>query len=148
MGLHSHVLGNPSIWECIPIHWGAPVSGTAFPYSGVAQYMGRHSQILGQPNARPSPTRLCGRTSGHAMLVGHAIAEQRVSSTRKTSPIYTYIYICTYIYIYICMVKYIYIYMYMYTFTYIHVYAYTNTHICMLVVVLCFSVVLEVFELL
>jgi hypothetical protein len=31
VGMHSHLLGYPSIWGCIPIYWGTPV------YAGLAQ---------------------------------------------------------------------------------------------------------------
>jgi hypothetical protein len=36
MGMHSHILGCPGIWECIPIYWGA-------------RCVGVHAQILGYP---------------------------------------------------------------------------------------------------
>ena len=45
MGMHSHILGYPSIWECnsmypntwgcIPMCWGSKLYGNVFPYSGV-----------------------------------------------------------------------------------------------------------------
>jgi hypothetical protein len=41
----------PSIWGCIPINWGTPIHGSAFPYIGEPQCMGMHFQILGCPSA-------------------------------------------------------------------------------------------------
>jgi hypothetical protein len=30
-GMHSHRLGYPFLWECIPTYWGTTVYGDAFP---------------------------------------------------------------------------------------------------------------------
>ena len=52
MGMHSHVLGHPNIWECIPIHniW------YAFPYTGVPRHMGMHSHIMGYTTTTTTAT--------------------------------------------------------------------------------------------
>jgi hypothetical protein len=46
-GMHSHILGRPRIWDCIPIYWGTPVYGNAFPhFVGMPRNMGMHPHIL------------------------------------------------------------------------------------------------------
>ena len=37
MGMHSHLLRYPNMWEYIPMYWGTPVHGNADPYTGIPQ---------------------------------------------------------------------------------------------------------------
>ena len=39
-GMHSHILGYPSMWECVSICWGIPAYGNAFSHSGGAPAYG------------------------------------------------------------------------------------------------------------
>ena len=45
VGMHPRVPGYPSIYGCMPIWWGTPVNGNAFPYVGIPIHVGMSSHI-------------------------------------------------------------------------------------------------------
>jgi hypothetical protein len=67
MEIHSNALGHPSIWKCIPIHWGSPIYGNALPCIGVPQFMGMHPHILGY--ACPYVGPVYGNTNPDVLLL-------------------------------------------------------------------------------
>ena len=82
-GLHSEVLGCPSVRKCITTHWDAGAFANAFPDTGLAQYHGMQAYILGCPNIRDC-IRLCLGT----IVSGNGAPYTGVSGFRECIPTY------------------------------------------------------------
>ena len=111
VGMHPHVVGHPSIWECLSNLWGTPVYGRLFVNNpstwGTPVYVGMHPHVVGYPSIWETPQHpvreLNSQRSGYSFCL--------------YNPFYSYIYTCIDIYIY----TYIHVYVYIHAHTHIHI---------------------------